>query len=40
MTMPANSAGTVLMSTIYMWYGKVSATVKTSRDQGVVTAFM
>jgi len=40
LTMPANSAGTVIMSTSYLWYGKVSAIVKTSRDQGVVTAFM
>lgn len=39
-TMPANSAGTVLMSTKYIWYGSVSATFKTSRDQGVVSAFM
>jgi len=40
LTMPANSAGTVIMSTSYVWYGEVSATIKTSRDQGVVTAFM
>jgi len=40
LTMPANSAGTVIMSTNYVWYAKVSATIKTSRDQGVVTAFM
>ena len=40
MTMPANSAGTVIMSTQYVWYGKISATLKTSRDQGVVTAYM
>ena len=35
--MPANSAGSVIMSTEYVWYGKISATIKTSRDQGVVT---
>jgi beta-glucanase (GH16 family) len=40
LTMPANSAGSVIMSTNYVWYGKVSATVKTSRDQGVITAYM
>ena len=40
LTMPANSAGTVIMSTSYLWYGTVSATLKTSRDQGVVTAYM
>jgi beta-glucanase (GH16 family) len=40
LTMPANSAGTVIMSTSYIWYGSVSATLKTSRDQGVVTAYM
>lgn len=40
LTMPANSAGSVIMSTSYVWYGKVSATLKTARDQGVVTAFM
>jgi Glycosyl hydrolases family 16 len=40
LTMPANSAGTVLMSTQYVWYGKISATLKTSRDQGVISAYM
>jgi hypothetical protein len=40
LTMPANSAGTVLASTVYMWYGKVSAKLKTSRGAGVVTAFI
>lgn len=40
LTMPANSAGTVIMSTQYVWYGKISANVKTSRDQGVVSAYM
>lgn len=40
LTMPANSSGTVLASTVYMWYGKVSATMKTSRGSGVVTAFI
>jgi hypothetical protein len=40
LTMPANSAGTVLASTVYMWYGTVSAKLKTSRGAGVVTAFI
>ncbi|ODQ79978.1 glycoside hydrolase family 16 protein [Babjeviella inositovora NRRL Y-12698] len=40
MAMPANTAGTVISSTHYMWYGKVSATVKSSHLQGVVTAFI
>jgi hypothetical protein len=40
LTMPANSAGSVLMSTKYVYYGKVSCTLKTSRDQGVISAFM
>ena len=35
-----NSAGSVIMSTEYVYYGKVSATLKTSKDQGVITAFM
>ncbi|KAI1770443.1 hypothetical protein F4818DRAFT_432911 [Hypoxylon cercidicola] len=40
LTMPPNSAGTVLASTVYMWYGNVKARIKTSRDAGVVTAFI
>ena len=40
LTMPANSAGTVIMSTDYVWYGEISCTMKTSESQGVVTAFM
>ena len=40
LTMPANSAGSVIMSTEYVWYGKISATLKTSRDQGVISAYM
>lgn len=40
LTMPANSSGTVLASTVYMWYGNVKATMKTSRGDGVVTAFI
>lgn len=40
LTMPANSSGTVLASTTYMWYGNVKATLKSSRGAGVVTAFI
>lgn len=40
LTMPANSSGTVLASTSYMWYGNVKAKMKSSRGSGVVTAFI
>lgn len=40
MQMPKYSGGTVISSTKYLWYGKVSATLKTSHDGGVVTAFI
>lgn len=40
LTMPPNSVGTVLASTVYMWYGTVKAKMKTSKDAGVVTAFI
>ena len=40
LTLPENSAGTLLASASYVWYGKISATLKTSRTQGVVTAFI
>lgn len=40
LTMPANSVGTVLASTVNMWYGNVKAKIKTSRGAGVVTAFI
>ncbi|KAL8669752.1 MAG: hypothetical protein Q9168_005667 [Polycauliona sp. 1 TL-2023] len=35
-----SSSGTLLASTSYVWYGKISAKMKTSRGQGVVTAFI
>ncbi|CUM64376.1 uncharacterized protein PRCAT00001978001 [Priceomyces carsonii] len=38
--MPNQSSGTVISSTKYLWYGKVSAQLKTSHDKGVVTAFI
>lgn len=40
LTMPPNTAGTVLASTNYIWYGNVKAKVKTGRGAGVVTAFI
>lgn len=38
--MPRDTTGTVLSSTKYTWYGRVGATLKTSRDRGVITAFI
>lgn len=40
LTMKQGTVGTLLASTNYVWYGKVSATLKTSRTAGVVTAFI
>ncbi|KAI0594869.1 glycoside hydrolase family 16 protein [Biscogniauxia sp. FL1348] len=40
LTMPKNSVGTVLASTVYMWFGNVKAKIKTGKDAGVVTAFI
>lgn len=40
LTMPPNSAGTVLASTVYLWYGNIKAKVKTGKGAGVVTAFI
>lgn len=40
LTMAPDTVGTLLASTTYMWYGNVQATFKTSRGQGVVTAFI
>ena len=40
LTMAPDSVGTVVSSTHYLWYGKVSATLKTSRGKGVVSAFI
>lgn len=40
LTMPADSVGTLLTSTQYVWYGKVTATMTTSQGAGVVTAFI
>lgn len=35
-----SSSGTLLASTSYLWYGKVSAQMKSSRGVGVVSAFI
>lgn len=35
-----SSSGTLLASTSYLWYGKISAEMKSSRGPGVVTAFI
>ncbi|ESZ95674.1 glycoside hydrolase family 16 protein [Sclerotinia borealis F-4128] len=40
LTMSADSVGTVMASSTYMWYGNVKAKFKTSRGQGVITAFI
>jgi beta-glucanase (GH16 family) len=40
LAMPNQTSGTVVSSTRFVWYGKVSATFKTSRGGGVVSAFI
>ena len=40
LTMAPNTVGTLLANNHYVWYGKVSAKLKTSRGAGVVTAFI
>ncbi|MCJ1272890.1 hypothetical protein MMC21_000679 [Puttea exsequens] len=35
-----SASGTLLASTHYVWYGKISATMKSSRGRGVVSAFI
>ncbi|KAL8705386.1 MAG: hypothetical protein Q9201_001505 [Fulgogasparrea decipioides] len=35
-----SNSGTLLASTSYVWYGKISAQMKSSRGRGVVTAFI
>jgi len=40
LTMAPDTVGTLLASTHYVWYGKISATMTTSRGAGVVTAFI
>lgn len=40
LTMEPKTVGTVLASTVYMWYGNVKARMKTGTGRGVVTAFI
>jgi beta-glucanase (GH16 family) len=40
LTMAPDTVGTLLASSHYVWYGKVSATLTTSQGAGVVTAFI
>lgn len=40
LTMAEGTVGTLLASTHYVWYGKTTATFKTSAGAGVVTAFI
>jgi beta-glucanase (GH16 family) len=40
LTMGPKTYGTVLSSTVYMWYGNVKAKLKTARGRGVVSAFI
>ncbi len=40
LTMAPRTVGTVLASTVYMWYGNVKARMKTGKGRGVVTAFI
>lgn len=40
LTMAKDTVGTVLSYNHYIWYGRVSAKMKTSRGAGVVTAFI
>lgn len=40
LTMAPSTVGTLLTSTHYVWYGKISATLTTSQGAGVVTAFI
>ena len=40
LTMPANSGGSLMSSSTYMWYGNVKVKMRTSRGAGVITAFI
>lgn len=40
LTMAPDTVGTMLSSTHYVWYGKISATLRSSAGAGVVTAFI
>ncbi|EEP76918.1 conserved hypothetical protein [Uncinocarpus reesii 1704] len=40
LTMAPDTVGTLMANNHYMWYGKTTAKLKTSRGKGVVTAFI
>ena len=40
MTMPADSTGSLIANNHYVWYGKITSRLKTSRGAGVITAFI
>ncbi|CDR37637.1 CYFA0S01e13850g1_1 [Cyberlindnera fabianii] len=40
LAMPNHTSGTVVSSTRFLWYGKVTSTFKTSRGNGVISAFI
>lgn len=40
LTMAPDTVGTLMSSSHYVWYGKISATMTTSKGAGVVTAFI
>jgi len=40
LTMGEGTAGSILASTHYVWYGKICATMRSSQGRGVVTAFI
>ncbi|KAE8352646.1 glycosidase crf2 [Aspergillus coremiiformis] len=40
LTMPKNSVGTLFANNHYVWYGKITGKVKSSRGKGVVSAFI
>ncbi|KAI5306391.1 putative glycosidase crf2 [Ascosphaera pollenicola] len=40
LTMAPKTVGTLLSSNHYIWYGKITARMRTSRGRGVVTAFI
>jgi len=40
MTMPKETVGTLFANNHYIWYGKISGKIKSSRGKGVVTAFI
>ncbi|OJJ03580.1 hypothetical protein ASPVEDRAFT_134879 [Aspergillus versicolor CBS 583.65] len=40
LTMPKESVGSLFANNHYVWYGKIGANIKSSRGEGVVTAFI